>query len=71
VRIPVTDGTKWAEGASKWIPIALQTILILGAFLVFAMHSESRLSKLEEGQADLKQDVREIESRINALFDHR
>jgi hypothetical protein len=64
MKIPVTNGS-----GSKWIPIVLQTLLILGAFFVYAMREEGRLSSVEQGQADLKQQVVELDRRLNTYLD--
>jgi hypothetical protein len=61
--------TPVTNNGSKWIPIVLQTLLILGAFFVYAMREEGRLSSVEQGQADLKQQGVELDRRLNTYLD--
>lgn len=35
------------NGAGRWIPVALQTVAVVGGFVVFALSNEHRISTLE------------------------
>lgn len=60
--------TKW-NGSTKYIPIVLQTIVLIASLFIYAMHSEGRISTLEQGQKDLTQQVISLENRMNTYLD--
>lgn len=66
MKIPVSMSN---GNGTKWIPIVIQTIVLLGSIFIYAMHSEGRLSTLEQGQKDIEQQVLELDRRVNAYFD--
>jgi hypothetical protein len=63
-------GPGW-NGSAKYIPIILQTLVMLGGLFLYAVHAESRTAILEQGQADLKQELLLLETRVNSYLDRR